>query len=421
MDAVNDSIYRNLNGKDRQALSGLSACLAIIVLAALVWLLSGCGGGGGGNAASGTPAATSGGSGSTGGTGGGSAATAPQNVTPPTVTGTAQQGQTLTATGGTWTGTAPITTTGQWLRCDAAGQNAVDINGATNPTYQVAAADVGATLRYRETATNAAGSASASSSQTGVVTAPTPPAFKGTPTWTSAAGTSGGQPALGSVLVPRGTQILVLNEGTGASGTAITDALFTNLVAVEKSGTVVWAADLDNQILRKDAANAATILVDLSPANETPRGLRLGPDGNLWTAVSANGVSYSVRVYNPTTGAQVASFAVANNLSTLGVLPNGQVVVGAGTSVFLHNNSGALLGSRNLGSAVSGVTQLDNGFFAVGVGTTNVVAIAIGDTSLATAATYTIGDVADMTAVIGGSLFVCRASADNCQRWDRTP
>lgn len=94
---------------------------------------------------------------------------APITVTPPTVTGTAQQGQTLTATPGTWT--APDATFGyQWQRCDAAGANCVDVPGATASTYAVTAADVGATFHVVVTATNRFGSAPATSVQTAVVT-----------------------------------------------------------------------------------------------------------------------------------------------------------------------------------------------------------------------------------------------------------
>jgi hypothetical protein len=94
---------------------------------------------------------------------------APITVTPPTVTGTAQQGQTLTATPGTWT--APDATFGyQWQRCDAAGANCVAVPDATTSTYAVTAADAGSTLNVVVTATNRFGSAPVASVQTAVVT-----------------------------------------------------------------------------------------------------------------------------------------------------------------------------------------------------------------------------------------------------------
>jgi hypothetical protein len=94
---------------------------------------------------------------------------APVAVTPPTITGTAQQGQTLTATPGTWT--APDATFGyQWQRCDAAGANCVDVPGATTSAYAVTAADAGTTLHVVVTATNRFGSAPGTSAPTAVVT-----------------------------------------------------------------------------------------------------------------------------------------------------------------------------------------------------------------------------------------------------------
>ncbi|MCW2965271.1 MAG: LamG protein [Actinomycetia bacterium] len=94
---------------------------------------------------------------------------APAIVTPPSVTGTAQQGQTLTATPGTWSA-ADATLGYQWQRCDAAGANCVDVPGATTSTYAVTTADVGATLRVVVTGKNRFGSAPATSAQTAVVT-----------------------------------------------------------------------------------------------------------------------------------------------------------------------------------------------------------------------------------------------------------
>ena len=97
--------------------------------------------------------------------------TAPENTSPPSVAGTAEVGQTLTADPGTWTGDPPVTYAYQWRRCDAAGEGCTDIADATGASYAVALADAGATLRVRVTATNSVGSAAATSSQTAVVQA----------------------------------------------------------------------------------------------------------------------------------------------------------------------------------------------------------------------------------------------------------
>src|SRR5215831_5920045 len=69
----------------------------------------------------------------------GSAAIAvkPTNVNAPTVSGTAQVGSTLTATNGTWSGTAPFSFTFQWNRCDKDGKNCSAISGASDNTNAV--------------------------------------------------------------------------------------------------------------------------------------------------------------------------------------------------------------------------------------------------------------------------------------------
>jgi hypothetical protein len=100
---------------------------------------------------------------------------APQNTQPPTIDDTTPaEGQTLTASPGTWTGDQPMVFTYQWRRCNAGGNNCVDIPTARNQTYTAQAADRGNTLRVTVTATNASGANSATSAATSAVGAPVP-------------------------------------------------------------------------------------------------------------------------------------------------------------------------------------------------------------------------------------------------------
>jgi hypothetical protein len=99
------------------------------------------------------------------------ARTAPSNTKEPRVTGTAIEGRTLTAQRGNWAGSTPITYKYQWLRCDSSATNCVDVANATNTTYLLGNGDVGTRMRIRVTATNAAGSANATSNATSVIRA----------------------------------------------------------------------------------------------------------------------------------------------------------------------------------------------------------------------------------------------------------
>ena len=84
---------------------------------------------------------------------------APKNTVEPVISGSLVVGQTLTGTNGTWTGTAPISFTLQWVSCPsnggaADGGNCAFVSGATNSTYTLQTADLGKRMRLRVKATN---------------------------------------------------------------------------------------------------------------------------------------------------------------------------------------------------------------------------------------------------------------------------
>ena len=150
-------------------------------------------------------------------------AVTPKNSALPTITGTPQEGQTLSASSGSWTGSLPIVYSYQWQLCNSgmlifraissAPSGPIscgDIIGATNPTYAIEGADTLAsgairsfavrgyyTLRVVVTATNGAGHSEVASSQTLPVLPAAPvnialPVISGTPAVGDTVSTSGG-------------------------------------------------------------------------------------------------------------------------------------------------------------------------------------------------------------------------------------
>jgi len=90
----------------------------------------------------------------------------PSRGSPPVISGTAQVGQRLAASSGTWAGTPLLSYSYQWQRCAPGCSN---VAGAKASSLRLTAADVGKRVRMLVTASNSAGSAQAASTQVGPV------------------------------------------------------------------------------------------------------------------------------------------------------------------------------------------------------------------------------------------------------------
>ena len=119
-----------------------------------------------------------------------SAVVAPAPPAPPVATGDpgisgdAVEGAVLSASPGGWSDPS-ATLSFAWQRCDASGGSCGAVDGASGSQLPLTSGDVGSTFRVVVTATNAGGSATATSAPSGVVAAAQPPAPTTTDTTTT--------------------------------------------------------------------------------------------------------------------------------------------------------------------------------------------------------------------------------------------
>ena len=98
------------------------------------------------------------------------APTPPVNSAKPTISGSPIVGATLSATAGTWSGTAPISYKYQWVRCTSSTTTACTTLAGATDAYTPVAADAGSYLRVRVTATNTKATVVALSNPTAAIT-----------------------------------------------------------------------------------------------------------------------------------------------------------------------------------------------------------------------------------------------------------
>lgn len=109
---------------------------------------------------------------------------APANTTLPAISGTTIQGETLSSTKGSWSG-SPSGYAYQWQDCNTLGASCTNIQGATTSSHSLSSGDVGNTIRVIVTATNEGGTTSASSAQSAVIAQPAKESPEAPPTETT--------------------------------------------------------------------------------------------------------------------------------------------------------------------------------------------------------------------------------------------
>ena len=135
----------------------------------------------------------------------------PTNLTSPTISGTAQVGQTLLlSSSGEWVSDSPMTITQTWEDCDVTGSNCSLISGATSPSYTLQSSDLNFYIRVVVVAINADGPSPPVSSGLSSQVLPAPPASAPpgtspsatpTPPVNTTAPTISGEPEVGTFLV----------------------------------------------------------------------------------------------------------------------------------------------------------------------------------------------------------------------------
>jgi hypothetical protein len=238
------------------------------------------------------------------------AASPPVNTSLPTISGTAREGHTLTASNGSWTGVAPISYAYQWQRCNSGGSSCATLPGATNQNYVASSGDVNQTLRVQVTAKNADGTAQALSAPTGGIAA------------------SGNAPVSTRQPNPSGTpqdgQTIKTDNGSWSGSDPITftyqwqsctavNPVCTNIVGATSSSYVINASqdglllravvvatnafgksfvtsNLTTAVLAKATAPAVSVLPAISGTKSV--GNTLTASTGTWTGVAANGFAY---------------------------------------------------------------------------------------------------------------------------------
>lgn len=188
----------------------------------------------------------------------------PAVITPPTISGSAQVGQVLSSSVGTWSG-APTKFSYRWQRCSASTGSCATISKATASRYTLTPDDLGSTVLVVVTANGPGGATSADAAATSAVSpAPLPPVSTGTQT--AEAGIAG------NVQTADGRAVVTWQPGSVPLGLAVTVTGVDRAPANAGTGLAVSVQGLPKSGFRWP--------VDVQYAQPMPSGTAVGWSSN---------------------------------------------------------------------------------------------------------------------------------------------
>jgi hypothetical protein len=248
---------------------------------------------------------------------------APAATAVPSISGTAEQGQVLTAGAGTWSPAATALTY-RWAQCNAAGADCVAVSGATSTTFTLPASAVGTTVRAIVTGSNASGAGAAAASPASAVVASNVPQISG--------------------VAPSGA---ITGETVTISGSALTATSQVRFGGLAASFTVVSAHQI--QAVVPSGAVAATVWV-VSPAGKAASAVKFTPTLSVMgetpsRAAAGRIVTIKGLGFTPTStvsfhGVLAASVTYVSATTLKAVVP-----AGASSGLIAVTNSSAPIGS----------------------------------------------------------------------------
>jgi hypothetical protein len=239
-----------------------------------------------------------------------SAVITPANTAVPTISGTTTFGETITSTTGTWSN-SPTSYTYQWSRSATSGGSYTDISGATSSTYRLVAADVGQYLKVTVTATNASGSAAATSSATAQIA-------KATPTfsaWSNVTKTFGD--ANYSVTAPTVTGSIPGSFGYSSSNTGVISILGSTFTVAGGGSATITATFTPTDLVNYNSATTTnTVTVNKAAQSAITITTTTATYGSNLTLASTGGSTGGTYNYSKVSGNCTLAGAVLTPTAT---------------------------------------------------------------------------------------------------------